>query len=119
MKSPEQFARYSAANDSTLEAHINLILHSSADDSLHHFRLPATMHVADFVELALARLAKHLGKERVEMMRRYYQPVLQLIGDERELSPEITLAEAGIGAEVHCHLAARPRKDRMICCAGF
>lgn len=97
---------------------IHLILYSNSDYSHHHFCVPADMQVADFLELALERLARGKGAERVRALKENYEPVLELPSPEgeRELANDISLAEAGVTDQAICRIAARPRKERIMFC---
>jgi hypothetical protein len=96
---------------------LQLILHSSSDNSHHRFQVPPDMQVSEFLELALDRLAEGEGAERVAALRRYYQPVLELEGEGQELPLHLTLAEAGVNHEAVCRIAARPLKERIMFCS--
>jgi len=77
------------------------------------------MTVADFLELAMAKLGEGDGAERVEALKRYYQPVLEIQtrrGDQ-EVASNVTLAEAGLSNEAVCRIAARPLKERLMFCS--
>lgn len=97
---------------------LNLTLYSNSDDAHHDFRVPREMKVAAFLELALARLSEGGGAERVEALKRYYQPVLELHSPEgeRELPPQATLAEAEVTEGAILRIAARPLKERIMFC---
>lgn len=98
---------------------LRLNLYSSSDNTYHPFCVSATMTVADFLELAMAKLGEGDGAERVEALKRYYQPVLEIQtrrGDQ-EVASNVTLAEAGLSNEAVCRIAARPLKERLMFCS--
>jgi len=101
------------------EASLHLILYSNSDNAYHPFHVPAQMTVAAFLELALARLSEGDGAKRVEALKRYYLPVLELqeTEGERELPSHLSLAEAGVGDEAVCRIVARPLKERIMFCS--
>ena len=98
---------------------LNITLYSSSDDTYHHFCVPQQMTVDAFLELALERLSQGEGAERVQALRRYYEPVLELHcrEDNRELPGENPLLEAGLSDQAVCRIAARPRKERIMFCS--
>jgi len=98
---------------------LTLILYSNSDNTYHPFTVPAKMTVAAFLDLAMAKLSEGDGAERVEALKRYYQPVLEIQtpGGEHELPPNMTLADAGIENETVCRIAARPLKERLMFCS--
>lgn len=98
-------------------ATLQLLLYSNSDDRYHPFHVSAQMKVGTFLELALARLAEGDGAQRVEALRNYYQPVLELQDEGRELPQQTTLAEAGIADGTVCRIAARPLKERIMFCS--
>ncbi len=77
------------------------------------------MTVAAFLELALEHLSQGEGAERVQTLRLYYDPVLELHcnNDGQELPGDKTLIEAGLSNHAVCRIAARPRKERIMFCS--
>ncbi len=100
------------------ERQINLTIYSSSDFTHYAFCLPARMVVRDFIELALKRLARGKGAERVQELKNNYEPVLELPTPEggRELPSDISLFEAGVFDHAICRIVARPRKERIMFC---
>ena len=101
------------------EPQLDIIVYSRSDNAHHRFSVSARMSVGEFLDLALTHLARGEGGERVEALRRYYDPVLELQRRDgnRELAPEQSLLEAGLQDEVVCEIAARPRKERIMFCS--
>lgn len=99
---------------------LNIIIYSSSDNTNHHFCVSPHMTVAAFLELALERLNQGEGAERVQLLRRYYEPVLELHsgGESRELPCDKGLLEAGVSDQAVCRIAARPRKERIMFCSS-
>lgn len=119
MKSPSHHGKENksaAENDGTL---LNVILYSRSDNAHHRFCVPAQMSVGEFLELALRHLGQGEGAARVEALRRYYEPELELQDREgdRELPREQSLSEAGVSDQAVCQIAARPRKERIMFCS--
>ena len=105
-----------ANNDGPL---LNIILYSTSDNAHYHFCVPEQMSVDAFLEFALTRLSEEQGAERVEALRRYYEPVLEMQGRDGniELAGEKSLIEAGVSNQSVCQIAARPRKERIMFCS--
>ncbi len=100
------------------EPQLTLTLYSSSDYTHHRFSVPARTTVSDFLELALERLGRGKGAERVQELRDNYEPVLELPSPDGglELSPDKSLFEAGVFNHAVCRIVARPRKDRIMFC---
>lgn len=98
---------------------LTLLLHSNSDNAYHEFHLSSQMTVAAFLEMALKRLSEGDGAERVAALKRYYQPILEIQESrgERELPPQLTLAEASVSNGAVCRIAARPLKKRIMGCS--
>lgn len=97
---------------------LSLTLLSSSDNTPHQFNVSPEMKVAAFLELALAKLSEGNGAKRVEALKRYYQPVLELQARDggRELETQASLAEEGVRDGAVFRIAARPLKERIMFC---
>jgi hypothetical protein len=101
------------------QSELKLIVFSSSDNTYHPFHVDAQMTVEAFLELALTKLSEGTGAGRVAALKRYYQPVLEVQerSGDRELPPALSLADAGLGNESVCRIAAHPLKERLMFCS--
>ncbi|MFO7592601.1 MAG: hypothetical protein R6X15_00960 [Pseudomonadota bacterium] len=84
-----------------------------------HFDVDPHLPVHALVKQVLDLLAEGENAEHVNMMRRYYSPVLELVREDSAipLSSSDTIRQAGIADQSLCRIAAEPRKDRFMFCS--
>ena len=95
---------------------ITLLYHT--DNSQLHFTAQPNFFVRDFLEQILNKFAQGENAARIEQLRNNYEPVLEVLinGESIELKGDQTLAEAGIGNNAVCQIAARPLKEKLMFC---
>jgi hypothetical protein len=105
-------------NKPKASATIGVNLLSQSAGTRLRFDVSTTLSVSSFVEQALEQLAAGQNRVRVEQMREYYQPVLELVehGRSIELDASLTLAEVGLRDNATLQIAARPLKDKLLFC---
>lgn len=95
---------------------ITLLYHT--DNSQLHFTVQPKLYIQDFLKQILNKLAQGENAARVEQLCNNYEPVLEVLinGEGIELKSDQTLAEAGIGNNAICQIAARPLKEKLMFC---
>jgi hypothetical protein len=97
---------------------INITVLCHADNSQQHFSTQAHLRIGEFLEQILEQLAQGEDAERLAQLCNNYEPVLEMVidGEGIELENGDTLAEAGVGDNAICQIAARPLKEKLMFC---
>jgi hypothetical protein len=99
---------------------LNLTLLCNSDNACHYFRIPSGTKISAFLDLALAKLSEGDGAERVEALKQYYQPILELLredGSSIELPSHLSLAQTELSNGATVRIAAHPLKERIMFCS--
>ena len=101
---------------------IALNVASASDGATYSLRVAANMQVRDFLYDFLNLLSRGPGREKVQLFRRHYLPILQIRRGDAfvDVDSNLTASDAGLKDQDFCQLRGEPHKidDRILFSRG-